>query len=52
MPRPGKKRLTIDIPLLMHEQLREEAKKQGITMTDLVKWLLQEFINRMQNVQS
>lgn len=48
MPRPGRKRLTVDVPLLMHEQLQEIAKKQGLPMTNLVKWLLQEFIRKME----
>lgn len=44
MPRPGRKRLTVDIPILMHEQLKEMAKKREVKMTDIVFSVLTEVL--------
>ena len=42
MPRPGRKRLTVDIPILMHEQLKEMAQRLNVKMTDIVFSVLTE----------
>lgn len=45
MPRPGRKRLTVDIPILMHEQLKEMAQRRNVKMTDIVFSVLTEVLN-------
>ena len=43
--RPGRKRLSIDIPLFMNERLEQQAKKRNVTITKYVLQAIAEKIN-------
>lgn len=44
MPRKGRKRLTVDIPVSIHEELKGIAAKHNLTMTRLIIRLIMELI--------
>ena len=43
--REGNKRLTIDLPISLHTKLKIFSAKSGHTMGDLIKDLLEKFLN-------
>lgn len=46
MTRPGRTRLTIDLPIVVYEQLKSLAKKYNITLTRCVIRILIDQFNR------
>lgn len=46
MSRTGKKRLAIDIPVQMHNELKSLARKRNVTITFYVLRLLEPVIHR------
>ena len=44
--RPGKKRLAVDLPILLHEELAKMAKKYHINLTNYVIMVL---VERLRN---
>lgn len=48
MTRPGRKRLSMDIPLELNERLEKGAKLRNITIT---KYVLQAIMEKLRNEQ-
>jgi hypothetical protein len=48
MPRPYRKRLTIDIPATTHKELKEFAEMSNCTMTRLIIRLIRRLLNRVE----
>jgi len=46
--RPGRKRLSMDVPEGFHKELETEAKKRNSTITRLVMRAIVEYLKKLQ----
>lgn len=50
MDNPQKKRLVAELPVMMHNELKAVAKKHNVSVTDLVFYLLNAYLEQQRKL--